>query len=149
MPGRLVRATVDTNLFVSGLIHPGLPAQLLRAWPALSFRLVTSKALREEVAGVLVRPKFQRYGLTPERVSGILDALAAAEQAIPLAHLPVTVRDPKDSKVLACSLGGQVEYLVGGDDDLLVLQGQPALGALRIVPVREFLTIIDIEPQLP
>ncbi|MDQ6850290.1 MAG: putative toxin-antitoxin system toxin component, PIN family, partial [Actinomycetota bacterium] len=140
--GKLVRATLDTNLFVSGLIRPGLPALLLDAWLARLFRLVTSEPLREEVAGLLVRPKFQRYGFTTERVGGILDALAAAEQAIPLAQIPVSVRDPKDVKVLACALGGRVDYLVTGDDDLHVLQGQPSLRNLRIVSAREFLTII-------
>jgi len=105
--------------------------------------MVTSEPLRDEVAGVLVRPKFQRYGFTPERVSGILDALAVAEQAVSLAQLPVTVRDAKDVKVLACALGAQVDYLVSGDDDLRVLQGQPVLGALRIVSVQEFLTVMQ------
>ncbi len=45
--------------------------------------------------------------------------------------------------VLATALGGAAEYLVTGEDDLLVLRGHPPLGALRIVTVGEFLTIIQ------
>ncbi len=139
---RPIRATVDTNLFVSGLIRPGLPALLLRAWLARDFRLVTSAPLREELAAVLVRPKSQRYGFTAERISGILVALDAAEQVTPLSGLLKCVRDPNDVMVLACALGGRVDYLISGDQDLRVLQGQPGLGNLRFVSVREFLTIL-------
>jgi putative PIN family toxin of toxin-antitoxin system len=148
-PSKPVRATVDANLFVSGLIGRGLPTQLLRAWQARRFRMVTARPLREEIAGVLARPKFRRHGLTPERSAGILDALAAADQATLLPTLPVTVRDPADAKYLACALGGQADYLVTGDEDLLVLDGLPALGALRIVTVRTFLRLIGIEPLTP
>jgi putative PIN family toxin of toxin-antitoxin system len=125
-PSKPVRATVDTNVFVSGLIGRGLPTQLLRAWQARTFRLVTDAALRAEVAAVPARPHFRRYGLTPARTASILDALAAAEQATPLTHLPVAVRDPDDAKFLACALGGQADYAVTGDDDLLVLDRHPA-----------------------
>ena len=146
--GRPVRATVDTNLFVSGLIRRGLPVQVLGAWLERVFRLVTSEPIRVEVARVLARPKFQRYGLTAARIAGILEALATAEHATPLTELPVAARDPDDAKFLACALGGQAEYLVSGDGDLLVLNGHPALGTLRIVGVREFLGVIGSDPLL-
>lgn len=144
---RLIRATIDTNLFVSGLFWPQtLPAQLLQAWQSQRFRLVTSTALRVEVTEVLGRPKFARYRLNAARVRTILDALAGAEQAPPRDPLPLHCRDPKDDKFLACALGGQVDYLVTGDEDLLALDGDPALGLLRIVAVREFLTSIGTPP---
>ena len=97
---------------------------------------------------MLVRPKFQRYGLTAARIAAILDALAAAEHANPLSEIPVSVRDPTDGKFLACALGGRADFLVSGDQDLLVLNGHPSLGALRIVSAREFLGIIGIDPLL-
>jgi len=146
-PNRLVRATVDTNLFVSGLLRPGLPAQLLRALLAHAFRLVTSDPLREEVAGVVVRPKFQRYGLTPKRIRDILDALVASDLVEPLTDLPIHCRDPKDDIVLACALAARVDYIVSGDKDLHDLAGHPALGSIRIVTAREFLSILDAEPD--
>jgi predicted nucleic acid-binding protein len=45
--------------------------------------------------------------------------------------------------VLACALGANVDYIVTGDEDLLVLDGHPALGSLRIVTPRAFLTILE------
>lgn len=52
------------------------------------------------------------------------------------------VRDPKDVMILASALSGRAHYIVTGDDDLLSLDGAPALGALRIVTVRDFLAIL-------
>jgi putative PIN family toxin of toxin-antitoxin system len=144
---RLIRATVDTNLFVSGVFWANtLPAQLIRAWLTQQFRLVTSTALRVEVTEVLGRPKFARYRLSAARLQTILDALAGAEHAVPLDPLPLRCRDPKDDKFLACALGGHVDYLVTGDTDLHAVNGHPALGDLRIVTVREFLALLGIGP---
>jgi uncharacterized protein len=139
-----IRATLDTNLFVSGLLRTGTPpSQLLRAWIQHQFRLVTSPALRAELADVLTRPKFARYHPDAALVAAVLEALLAAEHAVPLQPLPLSSRDVKDNIVLACALGGQVDYLVSGDQDLLVLDGAPALGSVRIVTARYFLDVLE------
>src|SRR5438067_2041128 len=92
-----IRATVDTNLFVSGLLWANtLPGQFIQAWLDRRFRLVTAPPLRAEVAEVLARPKFARYHPSAGRIASTLDALAVAEQAVPLDPLPVHCRDPKD-----------------------------------------------------
>jgi predicted nucleic acid-binding protein len=56
--------------------------------------------------------------------------------------LPIDVRDEKDERVLEAALGGRADYLVTGDNDLLVLAGDPRLGALRIVTARAFLELL-------
>ncbi len=48
---------------------------------------------------------------------------------LPLAALPVHCRDPKDDPSLAAALGGNADYIVTGDADLLVLDGHSTLGA--------------------
>jgi len=50
----------------------------------------------------------------------------------------VAIRDPKDIHLLA-ALGGDADYLITGDADLLVLAGDPTLGPLRIITARAFL----------
>ena len=80
--------------------------------------------------------------LPPEQVHAIIEGLRAARiEPLPLAVLPVHCRDPKDDMVLACALGAQAAYLVTGDADLLALDGDPALGRLRIVTPRQFLAL--------
>ena len=65
------------------------------------------------------------------------------DEKSPVCTLPVHVRDPKDAKILALALGGNADYLVTGDDDLLVLNGDPRLGKLQIVTVHTFLTVLQ------
>lgn len=60
--------------------------------------------------------------------------------------LPVAVRDVKDEKILASAVDGTVDYLVTGDIDLLILNGNPALGVLKIVTVRDFISILSSFP---
>jgi putative PIN family toxin of toxin-antitoxin system len=146
-PG-VYRVVLDTNIFVSGLLAPhGAPAALLTEWRQGAFTLLISAWQRAELATVLARPVFARkYGLTDERVAAIMflvDTLALTIE--PMTALPLTIRDPKDVPILGMALAGDATHLVTGDDDLLVLAGDPALGSLRIVPPRVFLS--DIAPR--
>lgn len=141
-----LKAVVDTNLFVSGAISKrGLPAQMLDLWRRRLFLVVATAALTAEVVEVLNRPRIkQRYHLTDEDLAEIHALLATVAVTVtPQDPLPVDVRDPKDRKVLAAALGGEADYLITGDDDLLTLGGNPRLGRLRVVTVREFLGLLS------
>ena len=82
----------------------------------------------------------QRYQLAEQRIGEFLaDLRQAAEPVSPLQDLPLHSRDPKDDKLLSLALGGNADYLITGDNDLLVLDGNPALGNLRIVTAAAFL----------
>ena len=143
---RLIKAVVDTNLFVSGLISAtGTPALLIDALRQDRFSLLSSAPLTAEVVEVLARPSLARYAFDPALTTFVRARVANAEQVVPLAPLPVTSRDPKDDKLLASALGG-ADYLVTGDGDLLVLADHPALGALRIVSARAFLGLLGLTP---
>ncbi len=141
----LVSAVVDTNLIVSELLlRRGAPYELLVAWRAGAFVLLFTERIYEEYVRVLPRPKFARYGLTPEIIVGFLASLRARGRRItPRRRLPITVRDPKDDMVLAAALGGHADYLVTGDADLLDLRSRSELGTLQIVTVREFLAVLE------
>ncbi len=136
------RVVLDTNLFVSGLISPaGTPHQLLRLWEQEQITLLTSAELISEVARVLQRPAIrQKYHLTDQLISALLTSLSQATEFVtPQTSLPVHSRDPKDDKLLALALGGNADYLITGDNDLLVLDGDPALENLRIITAALFL----------
>ncbi len=136
------RIVLDTNLLVSGLIIPrGLPHQLLAEWRRGRFRLLVSDAILAEYAAVLARPQFAaKYGLTAADVAALLRRMRTeGERVTPTETVPVAVRDPKDVHLLAAALGGNAAYLVTGDADLLVLNGDVALGPLRIATARAFL----------
>ena len=143
-----VKVVVDTNLFVSGLIlKRGNPYELLEAWRQKAFVLLISDALETEIAEVLIRPEIkQKYHLSSEEVESTLRLLQTdALLTSPAPTLPVALRDPKDEKVLALAIGGEADYLVTGDGDLLSVHDDPGLGELRIVKPTAFLALLKTE----
>lgn len=143
--GARPRATLDTNLAVSAAINRmGAPHQVFRLLQRGDFQPVSSTELVRELALVLSRPRIQRvFRPDPIVVTSMLTALRAAmTDPLPVDSLPVRCRDEKDDMVLACALGGNADYIVTGDSDLLVLDGNPALGTLRIVTPRGFLDLL-------
>ena len=75
-----------------------------------------------------------------EQINRLLTRLEyIGERIIPLNSLPLHSRDPKDDKLLALALGGNADYLITGDNDLLVLEGHSEIGNLRIITAAAFL----------
>jgi putative PIN family toxin of toxin-antitoxin system len=142
---RRLRTVVDTNLFVSAaLFKRGNPYALRRAWHDGLFELLLSDAHHAELIDVFGRPRLiQRYRVAPDDLAEFFADLAEATLVEPASTIPVTVRDPKDVKILATALGGEADYLVTGDADLLEHRGDPRLGSLRIVTVTEFLAVLE------
>lgn len=138
-------AVLDTNLIVSAFLsRRGAPHALLQALYEGAFRLILSDALRQEYAGVLARPGLKRRYVVPAaNVAAFFRFLdRRAGIVTPAPAVPVAVRDHKDAHILAAALGGEADYLVSGDDDLLTLAGDPRLGALQIVTIRAFLDLL-------
>ena len=103
--------------------------------------------MREELTRVLRHGKaLRKYGVSPEEVEALLGLVETFSLKVsPRRTVPLAVRDPKDTMVLAAALGN-ADYLVTGDDDLLVLADDPRLGQLRILTVTAFLNILK-EPS--
>jgi putative PIN family toxin of toxin-antitoxin system len=137
-------AVVDTNVFVSGTINPhGRPRQVLRAWHEGRFRLILSDRQLAELITVFGRPKIIRqFRITLKELSELIARIVAVTPIVPSSSIPVSLRDPKDEPILAAALGGNADYLVTGDFDLLGHQGDPRLGTLKIVTAAEFLAIL-------
>jgi putative PIN family toxin of toxin-antitoxin system len=140
-----IRAVVDTNVFVSGTLSSrGRPGRLLDLWYEGRFELLLSGEQHAELTNVFSRPRIVRdERITRHVLARLLTALALATRVIPSPRVPLSVRDPKDEPILAAALGGNADYLVTGDGDLLALQGDPLLGSTEIVTVAQFFAILD------
>lgn len=139
---RQLRVVVDTNIFISGsIIKNGYPHELVSKWKDKLFILLISKKQQEELIDVFIRPRIvKNYNLSKKEIAALLFLIDTTGIKIPLnTQLAIEVRDPKDEYILATALQGEADYLVTGDEDLLVLDGNPNLRKLRIVSVREFL----------
>lgn len=131
-----MRVVIDTNVWISFLIGKFLVG-LSDAIIDNRVQILFSEALFAELVEVLQRPKFKKY------FSGV-----AIEQLIVLLHEKVEwvdvashfndCRDEKDNFLLDLAVSGRANYLITGDEDLLVLN--PFHG-LEIIDYRSFQNI--------
>ena len=138
------RVAIDTNLVISGTISPhGYPAKLLTTWTQGSFEWILTEETFDEIREVLSREELKnKYHIEVAEAQSFLDNLAVGAEfvtAMPQESLPIHSRDEKDDALLACAFGGNCDYLVTGDEDLLVLNGKKELGKIQIIKVAEFL----------
>lgn len=139
-----MRAVLDTNVLVSGLLWRGVPHQLLEQVRSGALSIVTSPALLAELSEVLARPKFAallaRVDTKPE---DLLAALGQVADVIAPPPLPEPIsRDPDDDAVLALAVAAQADVIVSGDNDLLALSSH---AGIPIITAAETLRRI-IEP---
>lgn len=146
IPAALVRAVLDTNVYVSGtILSRGVPYELLEAWRQRKFILVTSEAILAEIERVLRYPRIrQRYSITAQDVACLVDSLHADALVVPgQVEVSRASDDPDDDKFLACALEAQAECIVTGDPHLLNLG--PYHGIAIITP-RELLERLASQP---
>jgi putative PIN family toxin of toxin-antitoxin system len=119
-----VRAILDTNVLLSGLLWRGAPHALIALARNDDLALVSSPALLAELTRVLGRAKFDailaRIQITPDQ---ILTEIRHLADIVDPPALPTPIcRDADDDAVLALAVAARIDLIVSGDDDLLALQ---------------------------
>jgi putative PIN family toxin of toxin-antitoxin system len=136
----VIRAVIDTNVLVSGLLTAtGNEALILLAIHQGLIRPCLSDAILQEYAEVLARPKF---AFEPGEIASALAMFRArGELAAPTGAAPA-LPDPADAKFLHCAAATGAEYLVTGNK-----RHFPAAsyGATRVVNAGELLDRITRE----
>ena len=133
-----MRAVVDTNVLLSGLLWRGTPHRLIEEVRTGALTLISSPALLAELGEVIRRPKFQtildRSHTDPQQMLRELQQLAEIVDP-PLLVVPVS-RDRDDDVVLALAVAAQANLIISGDADLLSLghhAGIPIVNAATAV----------------
>ncbi len=136
----MIRAVIDTNVLVSGLISPnGNEAMIVLAINQGHVRACVSAAILEEYAEVLERPKFS---FPPDEVAAVLAMFrSTGELSHPTGPAPA-LPDRDDSKFLHCAEAAKAEYIVTGNKRHFP---QNACGAVSVVSAGELLDRITLE----
>lgn len=114
------RFVLDTNVLVSAaLFRQSKPAQVFRQVLTSGDVLVSVQTL-EELRNVLNRKKFDRY-ITLENKQDFLTVLVGRSLLIEPTLKITACRDLKDNQILEVAVSGQADFIITGDDDLLVL----------------------------
>ena len=135
------RVVLDTNVVLSALLFGSdRMAWLVNAWQNKLFIPLVSRESVTELLRVLAYPKFQ---LTTQERDAVLGAFLPYTETITIpkkisAKLP-ECRDPEDKKFLAVAHAGRADYLVTGDNDLLMLS---AFACCPILSPKDFKNIL-------
>jgi putative PIN family toxin of toxin-antitoxin system len=135
----LIRIVVDTNVFVSLLIRPGNAFSALIDYIDAKATVLYSTETLTELVDVLRRRKFAKY-TTAADVAAFVEWIASAGELVTIEHQVTGSRDPNDDKFLSLAVAGSADYLVTGDQDLLVLR---EINSIPIVSPTEFLAAVE------
>ena len=126
---------LDTNVIVSSLLFShSIPRQALNK--ALDTgKILISQEIILELTQVLNRDKLNKYLLKEERLKFLADFLKDV-QTITIYQKIDACRDKKDNKFLDLAICGQAQYIITGDQDLLILN---PFSGIYIINPKQFL----------
>lgn len=134
MPGNnLLRVILDTNLWISYLISKRL-SKIDELFEREDLVLLFSEELLEEFIEVASRPKFRKY-FPAENVEELLSLFDEFGEMVEVTSELNLCRDQKDNFLLELAKDGKADFLVTGDDDLLIINN---FGITEIITYTEF-----------
>lgn len=114
-----MKVVLDSNIFISAFFWEGSPRRVLERSIRGDDDLFVCREILDEVSAVLRRPKF---GVEPIFLDYLIKSIEEIARPAPIVQpIPLVCRDPQDNKILACAAAGRAEFIVTGDEDLLVL----------------------------
>ena len=115
-----MRLIFDTNILISALLFEG-------SKPSKAFNIgikqgvvLLSAATLMELEDVLWRKKFNKYITNEERIQ-FLSSFILQTTSVETDETITKCRDPKDNKFLELGVCGKADFIISGDEDLLVL----------------------------
>jgi putative PIN family toxin of toxin-antitoxin system len=139
-----MRVVLDTNVWISNLLLPkSIPGKIITAWQHSLFKIVISESILEEIKKVLHYPKInKRLIISSEDIDEYLTFIRLFSESIeiqPKAEIEIAhrLRDVNDISILATLVSSNADYLITGDQDLLILYEQ-----YPIITPKNFLSLL-------
>ena len=128
-----MKAVFDTNVLIAAFLTEGVCAKLMIRARRRDFDLILCDGILQEFERVLKK----KFAATPHETSEALIILSEAALEILGRTDSITpiCRDSDDDLILACARDAVADYVVTGDEDLLVLKNYEGIS---IVNPREF-----------
>jgi putative PIN family toxin of toxin-antitoxin system len=118
--GKKNRIIIDTNLWISFLLSKQF-SFLDELLTKQSVQLVFSQELLSEFLDVVNRPKLKKY-FSDESVAMVLELIDQYAEFVVVTSSVDVCRDSKDNFLLSLAKDGSVDFLITGDQDLLVIE---------------------------
>jgi len=135
-----MRAVLDTNIFISGILWDGIPGKILDAARDDKFQLVISLECIYELHRVL--NEFRNIPAI-DTIAEFWTRLAVSNSliALPQIRFSEIKDDSDDNKFLDAAVAGKAQYIVSGDRHLLKLKG---FKGIKVVKPADFLELLQI-----
>lgn len=134
----MIRAVIDTNVVISGLLFGGIPYRVVKAAIGRRFTPVLSAPLIEEIERVM---RSKKFGLSEdEAVILTTPFFEKADIVVPTSRINAIPRCPGDNRVLECAVDGKCGYIVTGDRRDLLSMG--AYRDVSIISAKEWMSLI-------
>ena len=127
-----MKIVLDTNVLVSGIFWGGVPFKILEHWILNDFEIVVTPDILNEYVRVISTVGKKRSDIMSDWIDLITIKTVIIEKQIEIA----LSRDKDDDKFLECAISGGVDFIVSGDDDLLILK---SIHSIPILKPSEFL----------
>ncbi|MEA5541251.1 putative toxin-antitoxin system toxin component, PIN family [Limnoraphis robusta Tam1] len=111
----------DVNIIISAVLIPQSKPDLAIRKAQDSGNILMSPEVWAELEQVLARPKFDRYISSEDRSKFLQDFFDTVVLIMEKTETIQECRDPKDNKYLELAVNGKANYLITGDQDLLIL----------------------------
>jgi len=113
----MLKAVIDTTVWISGVFWHGLPNEILELWKAGDFEIIVSEAILTEIERKL-NEKATEFEMETEVVSEWLDLITIEAIFVQPQEKIQACRDPEDDLFLKAAVEGRADFIVSGDKDL-------------------------------
>jgi uncharacterized protein len=132
-----MKIVIDSNVFVSSFFWGGNPREVFeRVINGFDELYITDEILKE-IMSVMSGNKFD---INKNEIEDYIKIIEKYSKNIVSRNIPESIsRDKSDDKILQCGLDGNVDYIITGDKDLLVLKEYETI---KIISPKDYLEII-------
>ncbi len=124
---------IDTNLWLSFLISKSF-SNLDKILKKGRAKLVFSEELLKEFVDVASRPKFEKY-ITSKDITDLMLSIRTYAEFFDVNVVEQICRDPKDDFLIALAKSSKAQYLLTGDEDLLILKN---IDRTKVVTITDY-----------
>jgi len=129
-----MKIVLDSNIFVSSFYWAGNPRKVFdRVTNGLDELHITDEILKEIISVMSEK----RFDTSIDEIREYVKIIESYSIKLPSKDIPEKIsRDVDDNKILQCGFDGNVDFIITGDNDLLILKEYKRI---KIVKPKEYL----------
>jgi len=131
-----MKLVLDTNIFVSAFYWGGNPKKIIDRIIEGTDELCISNEILDETAAIMAGPKFKTRPEIIERYIRTIEKIG--KKVFITGKIKGICRDKEDDDKIECGILSNADYLITGDNDLLVLGH---FQQIKFITAKEYLSL--------